>query len=113
MTSMIEVRFNEWKAELVGRVRAEGMVEGRAEGMVEGRAEGMVEGRAEGVAAGVERQRTVLCRQAERKFGAETAAELARRLAGVADPDALALAGERIIDCDTGAALLEAVEEPG
>ena len=73
----------------------------------------MVEGRAEGVAAGVERQRTVLCRQAERKFGAETAAELARRLAGVADPDTLALVGERIIDCDTGAALLEAVEEPG
>ena len=105
MTSMIEARFNEWKAELVGRVRAEGMVEGRAEGMVEGRAEG--------VAAGVERQRTLLCRQAERKFGAETAAELARRLVGVADPDALALVGERIIDCDTGAGLLESVDEPG
>ena len=58
MTSMIEVRFNKWKAELVGRVRAEGMAEG------------------------VEYQRTLLCRQAERKFGAETAAELARRLVG-------------------------------
>lgn len=89
MTSMIEVRFNEWKRELVGRVRAEGMAEG------------------------VEGQRTLLCRQAERKFGGETAAELARRLVGVADPDALALVGERIIDCDTGAGLLESVDEPG
>ena len=92
MTSMIETRFNEWKRELVGRVRAEGMIEGRA--------------------AGVERERTLLCRQAERKFGAETAAELARRLVGVADPDALALVGDRIIDCDTGTGLLEAVDEP-
>ncbi|MYE80314.1 MAG: hypothetical protein F4X36_00390 [Gammaproteobacteria bacterium] len=100
MTSMIETRFNEWKRELVGRVRAEGMIEGRAAGMVEGRA------------AGVERERTLLCRQAERKFGAETAAELARRLVGVADPDALALVGDRIIDCDTGTGLLEAVDEP-
>ena len=73
----------------------------------------MVEGRAEGVAAGVERQRTLLCRQAERKFGAETAAQLSRRLEGVADADALGLVGERIIDCDTGAGLLEAVDEPG
>lgn len=85
MTSMIEVRFNKWKAELVGRVRAEG----------------------------VEGQRTLLCRQAERKFGAETAAQLSRRLEGVADPDALGLVGERIIDCDTGAGLLEVVDEPG
>ena len=97
MTSMIEVRFNEWKAEQFGRVRAEGMAEGRAEGV------------AEGVAEGTERQRALLCRQAERKFGRGTAAELARRLAGVADPDVLALVGERIIDCDTGAGLFERV----
>ena len=83
MTSMIEVRFNEWKADLLGRGRAEGM--------------------AEGVAEGTERQRTMLCRLAEGKFGPDTATELERRLAGVADPDALALEGEWIIDCDTGA----------
>ncbi len=35
----------------------------------------------------------------------------ARRLAGVADPDALALVGERIIDCDTGAGLLDPAED--
>ena len=91
MTSMIEVRFNEWKAEQFGRERTEGM--------------------AQGVAEGVERQRAMLYRLAERKFGSNTAAELARRLAGVADPDALALVGERIIDCDTGAGLLERVED--
>ncbi len=113
MTSMIEVRFNEWKAEQFERVRAEGVAKGRAEGMAKGRAEGVAEGRAEGVAEGVaegtERQRAMLCRLAERKFGPDTAAELARRLAGVADPDVLALVGERIIDCDTGGGLLERV----
>ena len=97
MTSMIEVRFNEWKADLLGR----------------GRTEGVAQGRAEGVAQGVERQRAMLRRQAERKFGSDIAAELARRLAGVADPDALALVGERIIDCDTGAGLLERVGDSG
>ena len=105
MTSMIEVRFNEWKADLLGR--------GRTEGVAQGRAEGVVQGRAEGVAQGVERQRAMLRRLAERKFGSDTAAELARRLAGVADPDALALVGERIIDCDTGAGLLERVGDSG
>ena len=89
MTSMIEVRFNEWKADLLGR------------------------GRAEGVAQGVERQRAMLYHLAEHKFGSDAAVELARRLPGVADPDALALVGERIIDCDTGAALLEMLEDPG
>ncbi len=97
MTSMIEVRFNQWKAEQFGRERTEGVAQGRAEG----------------VAQGVERQRAMLRRQAERKFGSDTAAELAHRLAGVADPDALALVGERIIDCDTGATLLEVLEDPG
>ena len=121
MTSIIEARWAQWKAEQFGRVRAEGMAQGRAEGVAEGRAEGVAEGRAEGVAEGrvegmaqgVEGQRALLCRQAERKFGFETAAELARRLAGIADPHALALVGERIIDCDTGAGLLERVEDSG
>ena len=105
MTSMIEVRFNEWKADLLGRGRAEGI----ATGMAEGRAAGV----AAGVAEGTERQRALLCRQAERKFGSETAAELALRLAGIADPHVLALVGERIIDCDTGPGLLEQVEDSG
>ena len=68
----------------------------------EARAEGLAEGRAQGV----ERQRALLCRQAARRFGEETAAPLAARLAGIDDPDRLAEVGDRIVDCATGAELL-------
>ena len=48
--------------------------------------------------------------QADRKFGPVTARELARRLANVTDTGRLALVGGWIIDCDTGAALLQQVD---
>ena len=95
MTSMIEARWTRWWNEQFGRVRAEG------------RMEGMAEGRTEGMAEGLEHQRAMLRRQAERKFDPATGRELARRLADVADAGRLARAGDWIIDCDTGAALLE------
>ena len=87
MTSMIEARWTRWQNEQLGRARAEG--------------------RTDGVAEGLEHQRTMLRRQAERKFDPATGRELARRLANVADAGRLARAGDWIIDCDTGAALLE------
>ena len=65
------------------------------------------QGMMQGLEQGLERQHAMLRRLAEHKFGSHTAEELARRLAGVSDSDALALVGERIVDCDTGAALLE------
>ena len=60
-----------------------------------------------GIEQGIEDQRAMLCRQAERKFGAQTAHELARHLANVMDAEGLVPVGEWIIDCDDGAALLE------
>ena len=60
-----------------------------------------------GIEQGIESQRAMLCRQAERKFGARTAHELARHLADVPDAAGLAPVSEWIIDCDEGAALLE------
>ena len=95
MTSIVDVNIAKWRAEHVDRP------------MAQARTEGVAQGRAEGVA----RQRAMLRRLAERKFGADTAAELERRLANVVDPDALALVGEYIIDCDTGADLLRTVED--
>lgn len=68
------------------------------------------EGREQGLERGIEDQRALLHRQAERKFGTATARELAGRLAGVTDAERLALVGDRIIDCDTGAALLEQMD---
>ena len=60
-----------------------------------------------GLERGIESQRAMLCRQAERNFGARTAHELARHLADVPDAEGLAPVSEWIIDCDEGAALLE------
>ena len=70
------------------------------------RAEGREAARAEGRAA----ERALLCRQAARKFGADTAERLAVVLEGVDDGDRLAVVGERIIDCADGAALLADLE---
>ena len=60
-----------------------------------------------GIERGRAEERALLCRQALRKFGAETAERLAGLLDRVANPDGLAEIGESIIECDTGAGLLD------
>ena len=60
-----------------------------------------------GLEHGLAAERELLRRQAARKFGAATAAELARRIATVSDSAGLAEIGDLVIDCDTGASLLE------
>ena len=62
-------------------------------------------------AALLERERAMLARLAERKFGAETGARLVALLAGVADPERLAEIGYRVIDCADGAELLARARE--
>ena len=85
--STLAERFKEWEADLVH--------------------EGIEQGREQGLERGLDDQRAMLLRLAERKFDPATGRELARRLANVADARRLARAGDWIIDCDTGAALLE------
>ena len=58
---------------------------------------------------GLGAQRDLLCRLAARGFGAATAAELARRLALVDDPQRLLEVGELVMDCEDGADLLARV----
>ena len=67
--------------------------------------------RAETLEQRLEWERTLLSRQAERKFGAETGAGLAALLAGVADPDRLAAIGDLVVDCADGAELLACARE--
>ena len=62
---------------------------------------GLEQGRAE--------ERARLCRMAARKFDDDTAQRLAVLLERTADPDRLAQAGIRIIECATGAELLDRV----
>ena len=61
----------------------------------------------QGVERGLANERTLLRRQAARKFDAATAAALARRIEAVTDAHRLAEVGDWIIDSDTDADLLE------
>ena len=63
--------------------------------------QGREEGRAE--------ERALLRRLAARRFGAETAEVLAGLLEEMDDADRLAEIGEMIVDCGTGAELLDRV----
>ena len=72
------------------------------EGRQEGRREGRQEGRQEMLAG----ERTLLCGQAERRFGAATGQALAGILAGVEDHAELMRIGTLIVDCASGPELL-------
>ena len=57
-----------------------------------------------------EGRRVLICRQAARKFDAETADRLSGVLDGLADVERLAEVGEWIIECETGDELLDRAE---
>ena len=69
--------------------------------------------RAQVIEEGRVRERALLCRQAARKFGDDTSERLAAALAGVTDPDSLALVGDWIIECATVAELVARVGDEG
>ena len=73
----------------------------RRRGYEHGHERGLEHGRAE--------ERALLRRQAARKFDDDTAQRLAVLLERTADPDRLAQAGDWIIECETGAELLDRV----
>ena len=79
--------------------------ESRARGRDEGREHGIEQGRAE--------ERALLRRQAARKFDPQTADRLSELLNGLSDPERLAEVGEWIVDCETGAELLERAGSAG
>ena len=93
--TMLEEQVREWTRQWF----EEGRQEGREEGRQEGRGLGIEQGRAE--------ERALLCRQVARKFDAGTAERLSGVLNGLADPERLAEVGEWIIECETGAELLD------
>ncbi len=80
---------------------------GFEKGLKEGLERGIAQGRNQGVERGFAAERELLCRLVARKFSAADGDALVRHLAGISDPDRLAGVGECIIDCRTGAELLE------
>ena len=84
-------RVQEWEAEW------------HRQGFEEGLKQGLEQGEKQGLAA----ERELLRRLATRRFGTASGDALVRHLADISDPDRLAGIGERIIDCGTGAELIE------
>ena len=68
------------------------------------------EGLEEGLEQARAREKKLLRRLAARKFDAETAARLSELLDGLAVPDQLEEVGAWILECETGADLLERTE---
>ena len=52
-------------------------------------------------------ERALLCRLASRRFGAETGERLSGLLGRLTDPERLAEVGDQVIECGTGAELLD------
>ena len=84
MAGLMEARTREWKAQVLEQGREQGIAQGRAEG-----------------------ERALLLRLAERRFGTETAARFSELLAEVDGAKDLIEVGDWIVECGTGAELLE------
>ena len=87
MPGLMEARIMEWEA----RVLERGREQGREQGIAQGRAE----------------ERALLRRQAERRFGAETAGQISELLAEITGAEDLLEAGDWILECRSGGELLE------
>ena len=74
---------------------------------------GIEQGIERGIEQGIERQRALLHRLAEHRFGPAAAERLSAVLAGMTDADRLAEAGEWIVDCATAADFLARVSRAG
>ena len=73
----------------------------------EGREQGIELGLERGIERGRAEERALLCRQAARKFDTETAERLSGLLERLTDPERLAEVGDWIIECGTGADLID------
>ena len=93
MPTLMDARAMEWEA----RVMERGREQGREQGIAQGRAEG---------------RRELLCRQAERRFGPETAAQLTGYMAKAGGVEELLQVGDWILDCATGRELLDRLRRP-
>ena len=101
--SMLAERMKEWTEQWLR--------EGREQGLEQGREQGLELGLERGLERGIERgraeERALLCRQASRKFDSETGARLSGLLERLTDPERLAEVGDWVIECGTGAELLD------
>ena len=80
---------------------------GREQGLRQGREQGLRQGVERGLRQGLDEERVLLRRQAEARFGADTAERLFTLLLRESDPQRLAAVGVAIVRCETGDDLLQ------
>ena len=97
MPTLMDARAMEWEARVMERGREQGIAQGREQGREQGIAQG---------------RRELLRRLAERRFGPETAAQLAGYMAEVGGVEELLQVGDWILDCATGRELLDRLRRP-
>ena len=107
--TMLAETVREWTADWVAEGREQGLKEGIEQGIEQGIERGIERGIEQERRHGIEQERRLLCRQAARKFRAETAPRLSALLERLTDPERLAQVGEWIIDCETEEDLLDRV----
>ncbi len=73
-------------------------------------AEGLAEGLADGRRQAFAHERSMLVRQAARRFGADIGRGLGARLENIDDPGLLDRVGDLIVDCETGEQLLGSID---
>ena len=99
MTTLMEARLQEWHDNAIAQGVQQGIQQGMQQGVQQGVRQGVHQGQAD-----------LLRRQAERRFGAETAQRLSALLEG-ADADRLIDVGDWIVECSSGDELLERVRQ--
>ena len=99
MTAMLDATLARWSKAKV----AEGLQRGLKQGVERGLEQGLKQGVEQGLAQG---RVALLVRQAQRRFGAGVAERMAALLADVSDVSRLDEAGEWLIECASGEALL-------
>ena len=102
---MLAETLLEWEERKIG----EGLKRGREEGLERGREEGLEQGLKRGLERGREEERRLLRSLAAQRFGSGTAEAIRPLLGSMRDAASLAEAGTLIVDCGTGAELLEGV----
>ena len=103
MTAMLDATLARWSKAKV----AEGLQRGLEQGLKQGVERGLEQGLNQGVEQGLAQGRVaLLVRQAQRRFGAGVAERMAALLADVSDVSRLDEAGEWLIECASGEALL-------
>ena len=101
---------DQWKQEGLQEGRKEGLEQGLEQGLAKGLQQGRAEGRAETQREVLVKNRALLTRLAEVRFGRAAAKALRAALARIDSAEALERVAEWIVACESGDALLARVE---